>query len=154
MSTLEDALRKVPPQSLEAEESVLGGILLDSHALDRVIEVMGPDDFYRETNRKIFLAMLALTERGEPIDLITLTDTLKARDELQETGGATYLAELSDKVPSAANIAFYARIVKEKAVLRSLISVSGEIVSRAYTCLLYTSPSPRDGLLTRMPSSA
>ena len=68
MSTLEDALRKVPPQSLEAEESVLGGILLDSHALDRVIEVMGPDDFYRETNRKIFLAMLALTERGEPID--------------------------------------------------------------------------------------
>jgi len=82
MSTLEDALRKVPPQSLEAEESVLGGILLDSHALDRVIEVMGPDDFYRETNRKIFLAMLALTERGEPIDLITLTDTLKARDEL------------------------------------------------------------------------
>ena len=133
MSTLEDALRKVPPQSLEAEESVLGGILLDSHALDRVIEVMGPDDFYRETNRKIFLAMLALTERGEPIDLITLTDTLKARDELQEIGGATYLAELSDKVPSAANIAFYARIVKEKAVLRSLINVSGEIVSRAYT---------------------
>lgn len=133
MSTLEDALRKVPPQSLEAEESVLGGILLDSHALDRVIEVMGPDDFYRETNRKIFLSMLALTERGEPIDLITLTDTLKARDELQEIGGATYLAELSDKVPSAANIAFYARIVKEKAVLRSLINVSGEIVSRAYT---------------------
>ena len=83
MSTLEDTLRKVPPQSLEAEESVLGGILLDAHALDRVIEVMGPDDFYRETNRKIFLAMLALTERSEPIDLITLTDTLKARDELQ-----------------------------------------------------------------------
>ena len=133
MSTLEDALRKVPPQSLEAEESVLGGILLDPHALDRVIEVMGPDDFYRETNRKIFLAMLALTERSEPIDLITLTDALKARDELQEIGGATYLAELSDKVPSAANIAFYARIVKEKAVLRSLINVSGEIVSRAYT---------------------
>ncbi len=133
MSTLEDALRKVPPQSLEAEESVLGGILLDSHALDRVIEVMGPDDFYRETNRKIFLTMLALTERGEPIDLITLTDSLKTRNELQEIGGATYLAELIDKVPSAANIAYYARIVREKAVLRNLITVSGEIVSRAYT---------------------
>ena len=133
MATLEDALRKVPPQSLEAEESVLGGILLNSQALDKVIEVMGADDFYRETNRKIFLTMLSLTERGEPIDLITLTDALKARDELQEIGGATYLAELSDKVPSAANIAFYARIVKEKAVLRSLINVSGEIVSRCYT---------------------
>ena len=133
MSTLEDALRKVPPQSLEAEESVLGGILLDSHALDRVIEVMGPDDFYRETNRKIFLAMLALNNRSEPIDLITLTDALKIRGELQEVGGATYLAELSDKVPSAANIAYYARIVREKAVLRNLITVSGEIVSRAYT---------------------
>ncbi len=133
MSTLEDALRKVPPQSLEAEESVLGGILLDPHALDRVIEVMGPDDFYRETNRKIFLTMLVLTERGEPIDLITLTDALKTRAELQEIGGASYLAELSEKVPSAANIAYYARMVKEKAVLRSLINVSGEIVSRAYT---------------------
>jgi len=133
MSTLEDALRKVPPQSLEAEEAVLGGLLLDPTALDRVIEVMGPDDFYRENHRKIFLAMLALTERSEPIDLITLTDTLKARDELQEIGGATYLAELNDKVPSAANIAFYARIVKEKAVLRNVITVSGEIVSRAYT---------------------
>ena len=133
MATLEDALRKVPPQSLEAEESVLGGILIDSHALDRVIEVMGTDDFYRETNRKVFQTMLSLSERGEPIDLITLTDALKARNELQEIGGATYLAELSDKVPSAANIAYYARIVREKAVLRSLINVSGEIVSRCYT---------------------
>ena len=77
--------------------------------------------------------MLALTERGEPIDLITLTDSLKTRNELQEIGGATYLAELIDKVPSAANIAYYARIVREKAVLRSLIRVAGDIVSRAYT---------------------
>ncbi len=133
MSTLEDTLRKVPPQSLEAEESVLGGILLDAHALDRVIEVMGSDDFYRETNRTIFLTMLALTERSEPIDLITLTDALKNRDALQAVGGATYLAELSDKVPSAANIVYYARIVREKAVLRSLITVSGNILERAFT---------------------
>ncbi len=133
MAILEDVLRKVPPQSLEAEESILGGILLDSDALDRVIEVMAADDFYRATNRKVFLTMLSLSERGEPIDLITLTDALKARDELQQIGGATYLAELIDKVPSAANIAYYARIVKEKAVLRGLINVCGEIVSRCYT---------------------
>jgi replicative DNA helicase len=133
VAILEDALRKVPPQSLDAEESVLGGILIDPHALDRAIESMSAEDFYRETHRKIFRAMLALTEKGEPIDLITLTDTLKARGELHDIGGATYLAELQDKVPSAANIAHYARIVREKAVLRSLINVSNEIASRCYS---------------------
>ncbi len=132
MAILEDSLRKVPPQSLDAEESVLGGVLRDTHALDRVIEVMGVDDFYRESHRKIFRAMLALSEKSEPIDIITLTDTLKARSELQAVGGATYLAELIDRVPSAANIAHYARIVREKAVLRSLITVSNEIASRCY----------------------
>ena len=91
---------------------------------------MGVEDFYRETHRKIFRAMLALSEKSEPIDLVTLTDTLRARGELQDIGGATYLAELQDKVPSAANIAHYARIVREKAVLRSLINVSNEIAGR------------------------
>lgn len=133
MAILEDSLRKVPPQSLDAEESVLGGVLLDAHALDRVIEMMGTEDFYRESHRKIFRAMLALTEKSEPIDLITLTDMLKARGELPDIGGATYLAELVDKVPSAANIAHYARIVREKAVLRSLINVCNEIASRCYS---------------------
>jgi len=132
VATLEDTLRKVPPQNLDAEESVLGGVLLDMHALDRVVEVMGADDFYRGSHRKIFRAMLTLSEKGEPIDLITLADTLKARGELQEIGGATYLAELADKVPSAANIVHYARIVREKAVLRSLINVCSEIVTRCY----------------------
>jgi len=132
VAILEDALRKVPPQSLDAEESVLGSILLDSHALDRVIESMSDADFYRESHRKIFRAMIALSEKNEPIDLVTLTDTLKARGELQEVGGAIYLAELNDKVPSAANVAHYARIIREKAVLRSLINVSNEIASRCY----------------------
>lgn len=132
MSILDDALRKVPPQSVDAEESVLGSILLDSHALDRVIESMSDADFYRESHRKIFRAMIALSEKNEPIDLVTLTDTLKARGELQDVGGAIYLAELSDKVPSAANVAHYARIIREKAVLRSLINVSNEIASRCY----------------------
>ena len=133
MASLEDTLRKVPPQSLDAEESVVGGVLFDTHALDRVIEVLGVDDFYRESHRKIFRAMLALSEKGEPIDLITLSDVLKARGELQEIGGATYLAELIDKVPSAANIAHYARIVREKAVLRSLINVCNDITGRCYS---------------------
>ena len=132
MASLEDTLRKVPPQSLDAEESVLGGVLFDAHALDRVVETLSVEDFYRESHRKIFRAMLALSEKGEPIDLITLSDLLKSRGELQDIGGATYLAELADKVPSAANIGHYARIVREKAVLRSLINVCNEITSRCY----------------------
>ncbi len=132
MASLEDTLRKVPPQNLDAEESVLGGVLFDVHALDRVIEVLSVEDFYRESHRKIFRAMLALSEKTEPIDLITLSDLLKARGELQDVGGATYLAELADKVPSAANIGHYARIVREKAVLRNLINVCNEITSRCY----------------------
>ncbi len=133
MTILEDALRKIPPQSLDAEESVLGSILLDPNALDRVIEAMTDADFYRESHRKIFRAMISLSEKNEPIDLVTLTDTLKGRGELQDVGGAIYLAELSDKVPSAANVAHYARIIREKAVLRSLINVCNEIASRCYS---------------------
>ncbi len=132
MAILEDALKKVPPQSLDAEESVLGGILLDPHALDRVIELMSEEDFYREAHRKIFRSMVALSERGEPIDLITLADTLKAKGDLQQIGGATHLAELQEKIPSAANIAHYARIVREKAILRGLITVCQEIAGRCY----------------------
>lgn len=132
MAILEDALKRVPPQSLDAEESVLGGILLDSHALDRVVELMSAGDFYRESHKKIFRAMLALSERGEPIDLITLTDSLRSKGELQDVGGATYLAELQEKIPSAANIAHYAKIVREKAILRGLINVCNEIAGRCY----------------------
>jgi replicative DNA helicase len=133
MAILENSLRKIPPQSLDAEESVLGGVLLDGHALDRVIEGMSIEDFYRESHRKIFRAMLTLSEKDEPIDVITLADTLKARDELLEIGGATYLAELVDKVPSTANIVHYVRIVREKAVLRNLINVANAIASRCYS---------------------
>lgn len=132
MASPEDALRKVPPQNLDAEKSVLGGILLDPNALDRVLEVMGEDDFYRESHRKIFRAMLRLSDKREPIDLVTLMDSLRGRGEIQAIGGAAYLAELGDRVPSAANIANYARIVREKAVMRSLLSVSNKISERCY----------------------
>jgi replicative DNA helicase len=101
---IDDNLRRVPPQSLEAEESVLGGVLLENGALDRVVELLKPDDFYRSTHRKIFRAMLELAERSEPVDLITLSETLKASGELPDVGGTSYLAELAERVPTAANV--------------------------------------------------
>ena len=132
MAELAENLRRVPPQSIEAEESVLGGILLDNTAMDRVVESLGPDDFYRESHRKIFRAMIELSERSEPADIITLSDVLRGRGEIAEVGGVTYLAELAERVPTAANILQYARIVKEKAILRGLIGATTEIASRSY----------------------
>jgi replicative DNA helicase len=132
MPGIEDNLRKMPPHSLEAEEAVIGGILLDNAALDRALEFIRPDDFYRETHRKIMRAVLDLSERSEPVDLVTLADALKARNELQDVGGPAYLAELADKVPTAANVAYYARLVKEKSIVRSLISTATEIATRGY----------------------
>lgn len=132
MATLDDNLRKVPPQNLEAEASVLGGILLENDAINRVLELLRPEDFYRESHRKIFRAMIEITDRNEPADLITLSDCLNAKGELEAVGGTAYLASLTATVPTAANIAYYARIVREKAILRHLISAATEIASRGY----------------------
>lgn len=123
---------RVPPQALAAEEAVLGGILLDNTGIDRVTGVLGPDDFYRESHRCIFRAMRALAERSEPVDLITLGEELKARDELANVGGLTYLAQLAERVPTAANIAHHANIVREKAILRNLITTATSIAGRGY----------------------
>ena len=125
-------LRKLPPQSLEAEMSILGGILIDNDAINRVLEILLPEDFYRESHRKIFQAMMRLSDQREPSDLITMTDILRKQGELEEVGGAAYLATLVDYVPTAANISYYCKIVKEKAVNRKLISVATEIVTRGY----------------------
>ena len=125
-------LRKLPPQSLEAEMSILGGILIDNDAINRALEVIGADDFYRESHRKIFQAMMRLTDQREPCDLITMTAILRKQGELEEVGGAAYLATLVDYVPTAANISYYCKIVKEKAVNRKLISVATEIATRGY----------------------
>jgi replicative DNA helicase len=132
MAELSQNLRRVPPQSLEAEESVLGGILLDNTALDPVIEVLIAEDFYRESHRKIFRAMLDLSEKGEPADIITLGEVLRAKNAIADVGGMTYLAELAERVPTAANILHYARIVKEKAILRGLIGTTTQIATRSY----------------------
>lgn len=125
-------LRKVPPQSIEAEMSILGGVLLDNEAINRCLELIEADDFYRESHRKIFRAMIDLSNRSEPCDLITLTDMLKRKGELDEVGGGAYLATLVDYVPTAANIAYYCRIVKEKSVTRRLITAATDIVTRGY----------------------
>ncbi len=125
-------LRKLPPQSIEAEMSILGGILLDNESINRVLEMLRPEDFYRESHRKILRAMISLNQRGEPCDLITMTDILKRHGELDEVGGAPYLATLVDYVPTAANIAYYCRIVKEKGITRSLISAATDIVTQGY----------------------
>ena len=125
-------MRKLPPQSIEAEMSILGGILLDNEAINRVLDVLEPDDFYRESHRKIMRAMIELNEHREPCDLITLTTILKKKSELEEIGGAPYLATLVDYVPTAANIAYYSKIVKEKSISRNLISAATEIVTDGF----------------------
>ncbi len=126
----ESALR-VPPQSIEAEEAVLGGILLDNQALDRAIEVLSPEDFYRESHRRIFRALLELEQRHEPADVITLAECLKRRGDLEAVGGAAAVAELAERTATAANVILYANIVKEKAILRGLVDAASDIVARA-----------------------
>jgi len=129
---VEQSSPKVPPHSLEAEAAVLGGILLDNTALDRVAEIITAEDFYREAHRKVFRAATELSQRSEPIDLLTLTEALKTRGELPEIGGAGYVSELADRALSTANIQYHARIVREKAILRGLITTASEIVARGY----------------------
>ena len=132
MKPVDPSILKVPPQNLEAEQSVLGGILLENAALNPVLEIMTGSDFYSDAHRKIFAGILELTDRNQPVDLITLSNHLRDRKQLDAVGGAVYLSQLVDNVPSAANISHYARIVKEKSVLRSLIGTATEILNRTY----------------------
>ena len=123
---------KVPPHSLEAEQSVIGGLLLDNETWDRVSEkVVGPD-FYSRSHRLIFESIGALIELGEPVDLITLSESLDNDQKLEDAGGFVYLAEMMKNTPSAANITAYAEIVRERAVTREMISVANEIAEAGY----------------------
>jgi replicative DNA helicase len=123
---------KLPPQHLEAEQSVLGGMLIENESIPKVMEILSPDDFYREAHRKIYDALIDLSERNEPADLITLTHELRKKEHLDAVGGASYLTTLIDTVVTAANIEYYARIIKEKAVLRKLIETSTNIITESY----------------------
>ena len=129
---MSELITKIPPQNLEAELSILGGILLDNDAINKVLEILTVEDFYREAHRKIFNTMIDINSKGEPVDLITLNDALKVSGVLEEVGGSPFVASLADGVATAANITYYAKIVKEKAVLRGLITVATEIVTRGY----------------------
>jgi replicative DNA helicase len=132
MSDADFSSHKLPPQHIEAEQSVLGGILIENYAINKVMEILKPDDFYRESHRKIYEALIVLSERDEPADSITLTNELKNNGHLDSVGGASYVATLIDLVPTAANIEYYAKIVKEKAILRKLIQTSTEIITQSY----------------------
>ena len=123
---------KLPPQNIEAEQSILGGILLDNEVFHRVLEVLNEDDFYHAAHRKVFLSMIELYENNEPVDLITLTNALKNKNQLDEIRGVSYLTSLVDSIPTTANISYYAKIVKEKSILRRLINKTAEIASMSY----------------------
>ena len=125
-------LEKPLPNNLEAERSVLGAIILDNHALNAAIETLRPEDFFLDQHRRVFTHMMVLGENQQAIDLVTLTDELHRKGELEASGGAPYLASLADGMPRVSNIEHYARIVKEKAVLRNLIHTTHDIQQRAF----------------------
>ncbi len=129
---MSDLLDRVPPHNLEAEQSVLGSMLLEREAIITGVEYLRAEDFYHDNHRKIFQAMIELSDQGEPVDLVTLSEELRQKNQLESVGGASYLTKIVDLVPTAANVSTYAGIVKEKAVLRQLISVSSKITSRCY----------------------
>lgn len=125
-------LEKVPPQNLEAERSVLGAALLDPDAVPRVIEVLRDKHFYTDAHQKIFSCFLDLFDKDQPIDLITVSEELRRRNQLEAIGGSSYLAHLTSQVATSANVEQYAKIVKEKALLRQLIRASTEIIQQSY----------------------
>ncbi|WP_315853279.1 replicative DNA helicase [Alteromonas oceanisediminis] len=118
---------KVPPHSIEAEQSVLGSMLIAPESWDKVTEIVGEDDFYNRAHQTVFAAILALLKNNQPIDLITVSEQLERNDLLEEAGGFAYLAELAKNTPSAANVVAYAQIIKERAITRELIGVAHNI---------------------------
>ena len=125
-------LERLPPQNLEAEMAVLGAMLLEEEALMQAVELLEVEAFYTDAHRKIFTAFLDLYKNSTPVDLVTVTEELRKRNVLDEIGGPSYLASLSSVVPTSANVEHYCRIVKEKAILRSLITAGNHIVKESY----------------------
>lgn len=129
---MEDMTR-ILPHSVESEQSILGSILLDKDAIITVTETIKPDDFYKEAHKIIYECMITLSNKGEPIDLITLTEELRKQGHLNDIGGISYITSLSTIVPTTSNVKYYADIVKEKSVLRKLIKASNEIINLGYS---------------------
>ena len=124
---------KVPPNSVEAEQSLIGGLMLDNEAWDKVADVIVATDFYRKDHRLIFAAVAALVEDSQPCDVVTVSEYLDNRNELEASGGLEYLATLANETPGAANARAYARILRERSTLRSLIHAGNEISGNAFT---------------------
>ncbi|QPQ32997.1 replicative DNA helicase [Lysinibacillus sp. JNUCC 51] len=129
----EPMMDRVPPHNREAEQSVIGAIFLDPQSLITASEILLADDFYQNAHKKIFETMLRLSDQGKAIDVVTVTEELSAKKEIEDVGGLSYLLELANAVPTAANVAHYAKIVEEKALLRRLIRVATKIVEDGYT---------------------
>jgi len=129
---------KLPPHSVEAEQSVLGGLLLEASALDKIADLITDDDFYRHEHRLVYRQIVRLSEQAKPVDVITVAEALENFGELDKVGGLPYLGNLAQNVPSAANIRRYAEIVRERSIMRKLVEVGTDIASSAYN------PSGRD----------
>ena len=123
---------RVPPQNIEAEQSVLGAMLIEKEAIPKVMEILRDTDFYREAHRVIFNAMLELYNKNEAVDMITVTEILKRDNKLEDVGGIAYVTSLANTVPTAANVTYHASIIEEKSILRQLVSVSTQIASMGY----------------------
>ncbi|AOM81428.1 replicative DNA helicase [Salisediminibacterium beveridgei] len=123
---------RTPPHSIEAEQAVLGAIFIDRDAMIAAVDSIVPEDFYRGVHQRIFTVMMELNDRGEPIDIITVTDDMHRREWLEEAGGVAYLTDLANAVPTAANIRYYVRIVEEKSLLRRLIRTATSIATEGF----------------------
>jgi len=123
---------KLPPQAIDLEEAVLGALMLEKDALSAVIDILKPEVFYKEAHQNIFLAIRSLFQKSEPVDLLTVTAELRKQGLLELVGGAYYVTELTNRVASAANIEFHARIISEKFIQRELIKISTSVINRAY----------------------
>jgi len=134
----QDLSYRLPPQNIDAEQCVIGSVLLDSNAAFEVIDILIEDDFYRDAHKKMFIAIKGLTDKNEPVDLITLQEELNKANSLEAVGGVTYLSELLATVPTAANAAYYAKIVKDKAMERRLLTTCTNIISDIYNSGLDT----------------
>jgi len=131
MAPKNKSIDRLPPQNIEAEQSVLGALMLDKNAVINVADILAPEDFYKPAHEKIYNTILDLYGKREPIDILTVTEKLRVENVLREIGGSAYLSKLMEMVPTAAHIEHYAKIVRGKKVLRDLIKTSAEITENA-----------------------
>ena len=123
---------KLPPQAPEIEEAVIGAMLLEKNAVNDAIDILQPESFYKPAHQKIFATILELFANSESIDILSVTERLRKKGELQLVGGPGYIAQLTSRIASAAHIEYHARIISEKHILRSLIEVSSDVIKNAY----------------------